>query len=147
MDGHLRADLAADSQVPVLILDLTDEEADKMLATFDPLANLALVDGDKLSDLLKGITLEENAELRKMLADLTAKLEKEEDDEPEDERQVVGMALQPHEHYDFLVVLCTTSQEWNVLCDKLDLKPEKRRGRMGTSRAMRAGKLIAKLGG
>ena len=87
-----------------------------------------MVDGDKLSDLLKGITLEENAELRRMLTDLTAKLEKQEDEEPEDEREVVGMALQPHEHYDFLVVLCTTSQEWNVLCDKLDLKPEKRRG-------------------
>ena len=31
-----------------------------------------------------------------------------------------------------LVVLATTTQEWNVLCDKLDLKPEQRRGRMGT---------------
>lgn len=145
LDGHLRQDLAGESEVPVLILDLTDEEADRMLATYDPLAGLALVDGAKLDDLLKGITLDDNAELRRMFADLTAKLEKQEDEEEEDEREVVGMALQPHEHYDYLVVLCTTAQEWNVICDKLDLKPEKRRGRMGTSRAIRAPKLIAKL--
>ena len=148
LDGHLRKDLAADSEVPVLILDLNDEEADKMLATFDPLSALALVDGVKLKDLLSGITLEDNAELRRMMTDLTSKMAKEEEEEEEGEDEgveVAGMELQPHEHYDFLVVLCTTAQEWNVLCDKLDLKPEKRRGRMGTSRAMRANKLISRL--
>jgi hypothetical protein len=56
------------------------------------------------------------------------------------------MALQPHEHYDFLVVLCTTAQEWNVLCDKLKLKPQARRGRMGTARAIRASALLKLLG-
>ena len=142
LDGHLRQDLAGDSEVPVLILDLTDEEADRMLATYDPLAGLALVDGTKLNDLLKGITIEENAELRRMFTDLTSKLEKEEDEEEKDEREVVGMELQPHEHYDYLVVLCTTSQEWNVLCERLDLQQAKRHGRMGTSRAIRAKRLL-----
>jgi hypothetical protein len=141
LDGHLRADIAADSEVPVLILDLNDEEADKMLATFDPLTGLALVDGGKVDDLLKGISLDENAELRRMLATLTTKLVKEEDEE-DAPREVVGMALQPHEHYDFLVVLASTTQEWNVLCDRLGLQPEARRGRMGTSRAIRASKLL-----
>jgi len=147
LDGHMRKDLSADSDIPVLVVDLTDEEADKVLATYDPLAGLALVDGEKLDGLLKGITLEENAEIKRMLTDLMTKLEKEEDEEGEDEREVIGMALQPHEHYDFLVVLASTVQEWNVLCDRLDLKPEKRRGRMGTSRAMRASRLIEKLKG
>jgi hypothetical protein len=55
------------------------------------------------------------------------------------------MALQPHEHYDYLVVLATTAQEWNVLCDRLGMVPDKRRGRMGTCRAIRAGKLIEAL--
>jgi len=143
LDGHLRRDIAADSEVPVLVLDLNDEEADKMLATFDPLAGLALPDSDKLADLLKGISIDGNAEISRMFADLMTTLEREEDEDEEDEqREVVGMALQPHEHYDFLVVLCTTSQEWNVLCDKLGLVPQKRRGRMGTSRAIRADKLL-----
>lgn len=145
LDGHMRKDLSADGDIPVLVVDLTDEEADKVLATYDPLAGLALVDGIKLDGLLSGITLDENADIRRMLTDLQTKLEKEEEDDPEEDREVVGMELQPHEHYDFLVVLASTVQEWNVLCDKLGLKPEKRRGRMGTSRAMRANKLIAKL--
>jgi hypothetical protein len=81
-----------------------------------------------------------------MLSDLQVKLEDEEDKgEHEDDREVAGMALAPHEHYDYLVVLATTTQEWNVLCDKLGLKPEKRRGRMGTSRAIRAAALLKML--
>jgi hypothetical protein len=64
-------------------------------------------------------------------------------DKPEAAREVEGMALEPHEHYDYLVVLATTTQEWNVLCERLGLEPEKRRhGRMGTCRAMRASKLL-----
>lgn len=145
LDGELRSDIAAEAEVPVLIVDLTDEEADRMLATYDPLAGLSLVDAGKLGGLLEGVSLDENGDLRRMLADLTAKLEKEEDEDDEPEREVVGMALQPHEHYDYLVVLCTTAQEWNVLCDKLELKPEKRRGRMGTSRAIRASQLLKAL--
>ena len=64
LDGHLRADIAADARCRWWLLDLTDEEADKVLATFDPLAGLALVDGAKLDDLLSNITLDENAEMR-----------------------------------------------------------------------------------
>jgi hypothetical protein len=143
LDGHLRKDLAADSEVPVLILDLNDEEADKMLATFDPLSGLALVDGTKLYDLLKGITLDENAEIRRMLSDLHVELVEEMEDKPEAAREVEGMALTPHEHYDYLVVLATTTQEWNVLCERLGLEPVARRhGRMGTCRAIRASKLL-----
>jgi hypothetical protein len=143
LDGHLRKDLAAESKVPVLILDLNDEEADKMLATFDPLSGLALVDGEKLDDLLRGVSLDENAEIRRMLADMHVELVDEMKDKPEAAREVEGMALEPHEHYDYLVVLATTTQEWNVLCERLGLEPEKRRhGRMGTCRAMRASKLL-----
>ena len=41
IDGHLRAETAPDQDVPVLILDVTAVEADKLLATLDPLAGLA----------------------------------------------------------------------------------------------------------
>ena len=37
VDGHLRAETTPDSDVPVLIVDLNDAEAEKVLATFDPL--------------------------------------------------------------------------------------------------------------
>ena len=143
LDGHLRRDIAVDSEVPVLILDLNDEEADKMLATYDPLSGLALVDGGKLDELMKGVTLDENAEIRKMLTDMHVELVEEMKDKPEVQFEVEGMELQPHEHYDYLVVLATTTQEWNVLCERLGLEPEKRRhGSMGTCRAIRARKLL-----
>src|SRR5258707_2226606 len=44
IDGHLRAETTPDQVVPVLILDVTEEEADKILLTLDPLAGLATVD-------------------------------------------------------------------------------------------------------
>src|SRR6187401_2079322 len=38
VDGHLRAETTPDSAVPVLVVDLDDNEAEKVLATFDPLS-------------------------------------------------------------------------------------------------------------
>src|ERR1043165_3043504 len=35
IDGHLRAEAASGADVPVLVLDVTEAEADKILATFD----------------------------------------------------------------------------------------------------------------
>jgi hypothetical protein len=41
IDGHLRRDLAPDMLVDVEVLDVTEEEARKLLLTIDPLAALA----------------------------------------------------------------------------------------------------------
>ncbi len=41
MDGHLRAETTADQLVPVLVLDANEAEANKLLATLDPLAGMA----------------------------------------------------------------------------------------------------------
>jgi ParB-like chromosome segregation protein Spo0J len=38
IDGHLRAETTPNSVVPVLVLDVTEEEVEKMLLTLDPLA-------------------------------------------------------------------------------------------------------------
>lgn len=145
LDGHLRADLAKDAEVPVLVVDLDDSEAAKMLATYDPISMMALVDDTALSSLLGEVDLDENAELRKLLTDLQHKLEDEETDGDVEDHEVPGMALSPHEYYDYLVVLATTSQDWNVMCERLGLKPERRRGRIGTCRAIRAPQLIVAL--
>ena len=53
LDGHLRADLRGEDECEVAILDLTPEEADIVLATFDPLATMAGTDNSALADLLK----------------------------------------------------------------------------------------------
>jgi DNA modification methylase len=52
IDGHLRRSLDPDQVVPVLVLDLTPAEAETVLATLDPLAELAGADPERLRDLL-----------------------------------------------------------------------------------------------
>ena len=51
IDGHLRADLDPDAQVTVEVLDVTDDEARKLLLTIDPLAALAEADKEVLAQL------------------------------------------------------------------------------------------------
>lgn len=69
LDGHMRVEAAGDEVIPVLLLDLTEEEADKILATFDPIANMAGADPDALERLLDGISTDSDA-LNSMLEQL-----------------------------------------------------------------------------
>ena len=52
IDGHLRREVALDALLPVLVLDVTEEEAHTLLATLDPLAGMAIADEDALRALL-----------------------------------------------------------------------------------------------
>lgn len=58
VDGHLRADLMADEEIPVLVLDVNDDEARKLLLSIDPLAAMAETSRDKLRELAGSITAE-----------------------------------------------------------------------------------------
>src|SRR5207253_9312555 len=69
VDGHLRAAETPDSEVPVLVLDITAEEADKLLAILDPLAALAETDKGKLEAVLKSVSTDDVA-VRQLLEDL-----------------------------------------------------------------------------
>lgn len=69
LDGHLRAETTPDSVVPVLVLDLTDDEADKLLLSLDPLASLAEVDRGALESLLATVETESDA-VRNLFAKL-----------------------------------------------------------------------------
>ncbi len=66
IDGHLRAETAPDAEIPVLILDVDDEEAAKILATHDPLAAMAELDADMLRVVIEQAQLEDEA-LRAMV--------------------------------------------------------------------------------
>ena len=61
IDGHLRQEVMGDQPVPVLVLDVTEEEADKMLLTLDPLAMMAHADTDQLLELLRDNPFESQA--------------------------------------------------------------------------------------
>ena len=55
VDGHLRKGDYPDLEWPVLILDITDEEADILLASFDPIAALAEANHQKRLELTDGL--------------------------------------------------------------------------------------------
>src|SRR5262245_22448933 len=71
LDGHLRIDITPDMDVPVLLLDLNDAEADKLLLTLDPLACLAEADYDALMSLLAPVQTDSEA-VQVLLNDLAA---------------------------------------------------------------------------
>jgi len=55
IDGHLRAETTPSAMVPVLVLDVTEEEADKLLLTLDPLAAMAGADTERIGKLLETV--------------------------------------------------------------------------------------------
>ena len=83
IDGHARAEIAGDAEIPVLILDVTESEADKILATFDPLGAMAEADAGKLEELLREVQTGSEA-LAEMLAELAEEHEIIESEPPTD---------------------------------------------------------------
>ncbi len=70
IDGHLRAETTPDREVPVLILDLDEKEADLLLTVLDPLSALAGTNRDLLSELVSNIETNNEA-LNEMMIGLT----------------------------------------------------------------------------
>ena len=61
INGHMRADIDPKAYVPVLILDVSREEADKLLLLLDPLAEMAQRDSDRIKALLATVQTESEA--------------------------------------------------------------------------------------
>ena len=153
IDGHLRADTSDDEEVPVLILDVDETEADKLLATFDPISAMATGDGVML-DLLTEELEFDSASLRRLVDDLVGDtLETEElasvaartAAENAGMTNVEDMELKPEEHYDFVLVLADNVNDWNRFCALLDLpdiKMSRTHRRIGMGRAVRVQKIL-----
>ncbi len=69
IDGHLRADLDSDQKVPVLVLNVDEREAEKLLATLDPLAGLAETDLEAIGALAGSLDFE-HPDLEAVVAEL-----------------------------------------------------------------------------
>jgi hypothetical protein len=61
IDGHLRQEMTPDLEVDVEVLDLSEEEARKLLLSLDPLALLADYDGARLEELRRLTATESDA--------------------------------------------------------------------------------------
>jgi ParB-like chromosome segregation protein Spo0J len=70
IDGHLRAETTPDAVVPVLVLDIDEREADKILLTHDPLAGMAEASEERLHALLANVQTESDA-VRSLLDSLS----------------------------------------------------------------------------
>ena len=53
IDGHARAEVLPDQEIPVILLDVTEMEAKKLLAVCDPVGDIAGADAAKLDALLR----------------------------------------------------------------------------------------------
>ena len=80
IDGHLRVETLGDQDVPVLVLDVTAEEADKILLTHDTITGLAELDDAKFRELIAGTEIESQAILD-MLEEMTTEEEAADSDE------------------------------------------------------------------
>lgn len=111
IDGHLRAETTPQAEVPVLVLDLNEEEAAKLLATLDPLAAMAGQNDEILADLLASVTTESEA-LQAMLDEM---LEAEPAPEPNlDEPPEVPLP----ENWQ-VVVECDSEQQQREVFDRM----------------------------
>lgn len=71
LDGHLRAELTPEQMVPVLVLDVSEDEALKLLATLDPLTAMAETNAEVLRGLIDDVTTD-NAAVRGLLDSLAS---------------------------------------------------------------------------
>lgn len=86
VDGHMRVSLAMrnnQATIPVTYVDLTPEEEDTILSTFDPIGAMAATDRVKLKELIDSVETE-NERVNKMMSDI-ARRERVEVPEPQDE--------------------------------------------------------------
>ena len=127
VDGHLRAETTPDSDVPVLVLDINEAEADLMLATLDPLAAMAEANGESLRILTETLEVESVA-VREMLQGL---LQQDNDSSggTEPSREVlIDQAIQLKPQREYIVVVCDSDVEFALLVEHLELKTVRRGG-------------------
>ena len=119
IDGHLRAETTPDQIVPVLVLDVTEEEADQLLATLDPLAGMAGQDKRALAELLGGVEFRNDA-VTKMLKQLSKEIEAS----ARQQRKAAELEISPElfERHDYLVVVFEDEMDWQVACERLGVQ-------------------------
>ena len=110
IDGHLRAETTPDQEVPVLVLDLDQQETLKLLALYDPLAGMAEANEGVLAELLADVETESEA-VQALLDDL---LERSDDATADTEPAEVAIpeAFQ-------VVVECHDEAEQQVVYERL----------------------------
>lgn len=142
VDGHLRKKLlSGEAKVPVIKLDLTDDEANAILASHDPIAAMAIRNDDLFTQIVSELeTNDDFAQIARMLdTDKWKSPEEEEADELFNQSGPAAYEIVPvyDEGYDAVIITAATDSEWGQLRTLLNLPEKKdRRGKVGTSRVL-----------
>jgi len=125
IDGHARR-ATGETEWPVLILDVNDDEADTLLATLDPLTNMAGTDHEKLGQLVDSLKVG-SAGIGDMLqrlrsTDKSAELAESVAKAEDKSKPLPEMELQPFEHYDYVMLVCRTTHDWMGLQELLGME-------------------------
>jgi hypothetical protein len=139
IDGHARAEIAGDAEIPVLVLDVTESEADKILATFDPLGAMAEADAGKLEELLREVQTGSEA-LAEMLSELAEDngIVPGEDAQSKAEKPELEISPELHERQDYLVIVFDNELDWQVACERFQVQT-KRSSQVETSTIEKTG--------
>jgi ParB-like chromosome segregation protein Spo0J len=130
IDGHLRTEtVGADASVPVLVLDVTEAEADKILATFDPLAAMAETNQAMLDDLLRDVETD-SAALRDLLDELGGSEPEAKAAEGGGEGATVehDQAIQLRPRREYVVIMADSESDLEYLRRVLNLQMVRRGG-------------------
>ena len=114
IDGHLRAETTPDALVPVLVLDVDEDEAVKILLTHDPLTALAEAQPAQVQELLESCSFE-SAEVTEMLDSLQADYNANSDTLPVAEEEA---ELEIPELYQ-VVVQCDSEQQQRQVYERM----------------------------
>lgn len=157
IDGHLRREAHPDTEWPVLITDLSDDEADLVLATYDPISAMAGADLDKYRDLAERVNVD-SIHLREFLRQQERMLDElaQEQEEKAGKPKQTGtdgppdMELLPFEHYDYIVVIFKNLMDWNQAVEILELSKVRdvktdKANKIGLAHVVDGGLLLAKL--
>jgi hypothetical protein len=147
IDGHARAEENPDLEWPTVILDVTDEEADQLLLTLDPMTGMAEADSAALSDLVN-----EFMPGTPGLEDLARNLRIQAAGTPEEIAAALGeaaaaagppeMELQAFEHYDYVVLLYRDALDWSRAKHLLDIGEAAFTLRDGFTRKVGLGRVV-----
>lgn len=151
LDGHLRASVSVDTSVPVLILDLTEEEGDKLLALLDRITAMAKEDKTSAARLIEGLKFS-NESLSEYLDSWKGKLSNYMSDPllKMQERTVLDQAVQLRPAREYILVMCDNDEEFEELRIALGLRSVRRGGyppgdaydAVGTQRVLPAKRLL-----
>lgn len=130
IDGAMRREEFNDQIISAVVLDVTEAEADKLLATLDPMSTLAGVDPGNLRSLMDQINVQSSPVID-MLDQLAAEnglMDGQGGLTEEADEVLLDQAVQLKPQQEYCVIACASEEEWERLKVALGLKQVMRGG-------------------